>query len=156
MFDEALGTGTPTGCSEDTYLFYKIIVNGQKIVYEPNAFVWHKHRRTLKALRKQIYNYSKGHVAYHLTTLFRDKDFRALTRIFGQLPYYHFKRIFNRLTGRGDYTLLLVFLEMLGNFVGPIAYLRSNSRVRKIKRKNSKVLIPDAQVISANKAETIS
>ncbi|HSP88361.1 MAG TPA: glycosyltransferase, partial [Ignavibacteriaceae bacterium] len=156
MFDEALGTGTPTGCSEDTYLFYKIILNGQKIVYEPSAFVWHKHRKTLKALRKQIYNYSKGHVAYHLTTLFRDKDFRALTRIFGQLPYYHFKRIFNRLTGKGDYTLLLVFLEMLGNFVGPIAYFRSNSRVRKIKRKNSKVLIPDAQVISANKAETIS
>lgn len=155
LFDEALGTGTPTGCSEDTYLFYKIIKNGYKIVYEPNAFVWHKHRKTFKALRKQIYNYSKGHVAYHLTTLFRDKDFRALTRIFGQLPLYHFKRIFNRLIGRGDYTLLLVLLEMLGNFIGPLAYLRSNYRVKKIKRKKSELLIPDPQIISANKAETI-
>ena len=148
-FDEALGTGTPTGCSEDTYLFYRILKNGYNIVYTPGAFVWHKHRKTFKALRKQIYNYSKGHVAYHLTTLFKDKDFRALTRIFWQLPSYHIARIFKRLIGISDYTLLLISLEMLGNFIGPFAYLRSNRRVKKLKQKNQEILLTDKKIISA-------
>ena len=43
--DEALGAGMPTGCSEDTYLFYKILKAGYTLVYEPSADVWHRHRR---------------------------------------------------------------------------------------------------------------
>jgi len=155
LFDEALGTGTPTGCSEDTYLFYKILKNGHKIIYEPNAFVWHKHRKTMKALRKQIYNYSKGHIAYHLTTLFKEKDFRALPRILVQIPLYHISRIIKRLLRKSNYTLLLVLIEMLGNLQGPIAYLRSNYRVKKLKREDSKILINNEKIISTNKVETI-
>ena len=47
MLDEALGAGTPTGCSEDTYLFYKILKADYTLVYEPSAFVFHRHRRDL-------------------------------------------------------------------------------------------------------------
>jgi hypothetical protein len=47
----------------------------------------------MKAFRRQIYNYSKGHVAYHLITLFRDRDLRALVRIFIELPRYHASQI---------------------------------------------------------------
>src|SRR5687768_11727714 len=68
VLDEALGAGTPTGCSEDTYLFYRILKAEHTIVYDPTAWVWHRHRRDDAALRHQIYSYSKGHVAYHLTT----------------------------------------------------------------------------------------
>ena len=35
LLDEALGAGTPTGCSEDTYLFYRMLSAGHTIVYEP-------------------------------------------------------------------------------------------------------------------------
>ena len=45
VLDEALGAGMPTGCSEDTYLFYRILKAGHTIVYEPAAWVWHEHRR---------------------------------------------------------------------------------------------------------------
>ena len=44
LLDEALGAGTPTGCSEDTYLFYRILKNGGTIVYLPSTYVWHRHR----------------------------------------------------------------------------------------------------------------
>ena len=32
LMDEALGAGMPTGCSEDTYLFYKVLRAGYRIV----------------------------------------------------------------------------------------------------------------------------
>ena len=69
LMDEALGPGMPSGVGEDTYLFYKVLKAGYTIVYEPAAWVRHKHRRDLPGLRRQLFGYSKGHVAYHLTTL---------------------------------------------------------------------------------------
>ena len=81
LMDEALGAGTPTGCSEDTYAFYRILKTGGTIVYSPDAYVWHRHRASMRDVRRQIYAYSKGHVAYHLTTLLRDADRRALVRL---------------------------------------------------------------------------
>jgi O-antigen biosynthesis protein len=128
----ALGAGSPTGCSEDTYIFYKVLRAGYRIVYEPAAYVWHNHRSDENNLQKQIYNYSKGHVAYHLLTLFRDKDWRALWRLTVSLPYTHVWRVKERLMGCHDYPLSLIFTEMRGHLAGPGALLRSLWRVRKL------------------------
>jgi GT2 family glycosyltransferase len=122
LMDEALGPGMPSGVGEDTYLFYKILKAGFRLVYEPDAFVWHKHRREMSALRYQIYNYSKGHVSYHLTTLLRDHDLRALTRLLYSLPRSQLGRVRQRLAGRSVYPLSLVLLEILGMWVGPWAF----------------------------------
>jgi O-antigen biosynthesis protein len=132
LMDEALGAGSPTGCSEDTYLFYRVLKTGYSIVYEPRAYVWHKHRRDLKALRRQIYNYSKGHVAYQLTTLFNDRDLRALVRIFVELPLTYLWRFRTRLAGKSGYPLSLVLLEVAGNLAGPWALWRSRRRVKRL------------------------
>ncbi|MEW6570510.1 MAG: glycosyltransferase [Nitrospirota bacterium] len=131
LMDEALGAGTPTGCSEDTYLFYKVLKAGYTILYEPQAYVWHKHRQTMTTLRKQIYNYSKGHVSYHLRTLVCDHDLRALSRLFIELPRYHVQRIKGWLLGRRTYPLSLTLLEIAGNLMGPFALCRSIWRVRR-------------------------
>jgi hypothetical protein len=134
--DEALGVGTPTGCSEDTYLFYRVLKAGHTILYQPAAYVWHKHRRDMRALRRQIYGYSKGHVAYHLTTLLRDHDLRALMRLSIHLPRWHIKQVLrqikSRLRGkRMDYPLSLTLLEIAGNLAGPWALWRSRRRVKR-------------------------
>jgi glycosyltransferase involved in cell wall biosynthesis len=131
LLDEALGAGTPTGCSEDTYLFYKVLKEGYTIVYEPMAYVLHKHRRDMRGLRRQIYNYSKGHVAYHLTTLFRDRDLRALTRLFIELPCYHASRLKGHLLNRSVLPLSLTLLEISGNLAGAWALWRSRRRVKR-------------------------
>jgi GT2 family glycosyltransferase len=132
--DEALGAGMPTGCSEDTYLFYKILKAGYTLVYEPAAYVWHKHRRDLAALRRQLYNYSKGHVAYQLTTLLRDHDRRALERLAIRLPQTYIQRTKERLLGRSDYPLSLILLEIAGNLAGPWSLWRARRRVRRAGR----------------------
>jgi GT2 family glycosyltransferase len=132
LLDEALGAGTPTGCSEDTYLFYRILKRGGTIVYAPSAFVWHRHRTSMKSLRHQIYAYSKGHVAYHLTTLMKEGDKRALHRL-ATLPFVHLRRIYHRLRGWSDYPASLVLLEMTGSLAGPFALWRARRRVRRLR-----------------------
>jgi len=131
LLDEALGAGTPTGCSEDTYLFYRILRAGQTVVYEPAAYVWHSHRSDLAGLRRQVYDYSKGHVAYHLTTLVRDGDLRALLHLAIRLPRGHLWRIRRRLSGRDSYPLRLSLVEICGHLAGPWALWRSYCRVRR-------------------------
>jgi GT2 family glycosyltransferase len=153
LMDEALGVGTPTGCSEDTYLFYQVLKAGYTLVYEPAAYVWHKHRRDMPALRRQIYSYSKGHVAYHLTTLLCDRDLRALLRLGVHLPRYHLKRIYQeikrRLCGKeSDYPLSLIFLEIAGNLVGPWALWRSRRRVKREGRSQPYIPVSRRSVVT--------
>src|SRR4029450_13075887 len=128
LMDEALGAGTPTGCSEDTYVFYRVLKAGYSMVYEPDAYVWHKHRDSMRAVRRQIFSYSTGHVAYQLTTLLRDGDLRALVRLGYELPRTYARRTVERLRGRSDYPLSFIGLEVLGCLMGPIALWRSRRR----------------------------
>jgi O-antigen biosynthesis protein len=131
LLDEALGPGTPTGCGEDIYLFYRALKTGYSIVYEAEAYVWHQHRRDISNLRRQIYCYSKGHVAYHLTTLFRDHDLRALLQLTINLPVWHLRRIKAWVRGRRKYPLSLVMIEIMGHLAGPFALWRSWRRVKR-------------------------
>ncbi|NBD17300.1 MAG: glycosyltransferase [Cyanobacteria bacterium] len=131
LMDECLGPGMPSGVGEDTYLFYKVIKAGYTIVYEPKAYVWHKHRRSEQALKRQLYGYSKGHVSYNLTTWLRDGDWRGLAQVLLGLPYAHYYRIKEYLLRRSDYPLSLIFLEILGNLAGPWSLWRSRLRVKK-------------------------
>lgn len=132
VLDEALGAGMPTGCSEDTYLFYRILKANHTIVYEPAAWVWHRHRRDDRSLRHQIYSYSKGHVAYHLTTLMRDSDRRALVRLAYSLPKTYMRRAYERLRGRSNYPLSLIVTEIAGSLAGPLALWQARRRVRRL------------------------
>jgi glycosyltransferase involved in cell wall biosynthesis len=131
LFKESLGAGTPTGCSEDSYLMYKILKSGYSIIYEPTSYVWHKHRQNMSSFRKQIYNYSKGHIAHHLLTLFNDKDLRGLYRILLELPITNFNRIKRSFKRKTEYPISMILLEIVGNLIGPWALLRSWVRVRR-------------------------
>jgi GT2 family glycosyltransferase len=134
LLDEALGPGMPSGCGEDTYLFYKILKAGHTIVYEPAAWVWHRHRRDHESLRHQIYCYSKGHVAYQLTTWLRDGDRRAFVRLGYSLPKVYGWRARSRVRGHSDYPLNLIFTEITGNLAGPWGLWQSRRRVRRFGR----------------------
>ena len=142
LMEETLGAGMPTGCSEDTYIFYRLLKAGYTLVYEPTAFVWHTHRRDLKGLRRQLYNYSKGHVAYHLLILCRDHDLRAFLHLVFWLPYGHLWRIGERLRQRTSYPLHFNLIEMMGNIVGPWALWRASRRVKKFGRSRPYVPVP--------------
>jgi hypothetical protein len=99
--------------------------------------VWHKHRQSIPSFRRQIYNYSKGHIAHHLITLIRYKDLRGLFRIIAELPVDNINRIIKSLLGRSSYPVSMILLEIAGNFAGPWALFRSWLRVKKMGRSTS-------------------
>jgi hypothetical protein len=59
LFDERLGAGA-AGCSEDSELWYRILAEGWRCVYEPAAVVFHYHRAAADGLRDQWYAYMRG------------------------------------------------------------------------------------------------
>ena len=132
MFDETLGPGQPTGVGEDIYMFYRILKAGHICYYEPAAYVWHKHRTTMRALRQQLYNYNKGQTSYQLRTLVTDGDRRAIRQLLWDLPRWHVRRIWEIMRGRQDYSLSLVFLEIWGNLAGFFAFWRAVRQHRKL------------------------
>ncbi|MBE9111786.1 glycosyltransferase [Nodosilinea sp. LEGE 07298] len=134
LMDEALGPGMPSGVGEDTYVFYKVLKAGYTIVYNPKAFVWHKHRKTRQALERQLYGYSKGHVSYNLTTWLHHGDWRGLAQVLLGLPYAHYYRIKEYLLNRSEYPLSLIWLEIRGNLAGPWSLWQSHRRVKKFGR----------------------
>ncbi len=144
LFEEALGPGVPSGVGEDTYFFYRALQRGYALRYEPRAYVWHEHRKTNKSLRKQLFDYSRGHVAYHLHTLIKDNDFRALTQLIIKMPRWYLRRIkvqFGAILKPGPrphnlqrYPMNLILWEILGYLAGPWSLWKSNRLVRKLGR----------------------
>ncbi len=64
-FDERLDAGA-AGCSGDSEIWFRILLIGGKILYEPRAIVYHKHRREMKELRSQLFYYMRGNVVASL------------------------------------------------------------------------------------------
>ena len=59
-FDPCLGVGSPTHSGEDLAAFIRVLWAGPKLVYEPGALIFHHHRDTYEALRRQVYGYGVG------------------------------------------------------------------------------------------------
>ena len=133
LMDEALGPGMPSGVGEDTYLFYRALKAGGTAVYEPAAYVWHVHRRAADSLRRQLWNYSKGHVAYHLTTLLRDSDLRAIPYLIYWLPAHQGLWLLRQtrwaMRRSETFSPWLVACCIAGSAVGPYALWQSRRRV---------------------------
>src|SRR5439155_25334861 len=70
--------------------------------------------------------------AYHVTTIVRDGDWRALGRLLFHLPRTYYRRTKQRLTRRSDYPLRFILVEVLGTFAGPFALMRARRMVRKL------------------------
>lgn len=61
-FDIRLDVGA-AGCSGDSEIWFRMLANNMNIFYNPRAIVYHAHRRELKELHKQLFNYMRGHSA---------------------------------------------------------------------------------------------
>jgi len=143
MFDETLGTGSPTGEGEAIYMFYRILKLGHLCYYEPAAYVWHKHRNSMKALRKQLYGYLKGQVSYQLRCLISDRDKRVYHKLFYDLPLWYAKRIYRILRGREKYPMQLVMVEMAGLAMGAPAFIKSNRMHRELNGAGTNPIRPE-------------
>ena len=126
LFDEALDGGTPTLSGGDQEFFYRTLARGYRIVYEPKALVWHKHRREWKALRHTIFGYGVGLYAWWTKTLFVEKELTLL--YWGTLWFFQHNlgNLIRSLIRRsGCIPLDLAWAEFWGSVIGPFRYLQS-------------------------------
>jgi GT2 family glycosyltransferase len=135
-FDAALGAGTRARGGDDLAAFLEVLLRGYRLVYEPEATVYHGHARDYEALRRQVYGYGVGLTAY-LTKSMIDQP-RLLAPAVRQLPRAaaHVLSPRSRKNARRprDYPRELARLEWRGMLAGPIAYLRSRARQRGLAR----------------------
>jgi GT2 family glycosyltransferase len=132
MMDEALGPGTPAGAGEDMEFIYRVLKEGHTVVFEPTIWVYHRHRRSIKELNRQIYNYGKSSSALYLNMFFKHSDYIAIPALIYHMPKYLIKLM---VVSGGRYWKLSL-LGLAGYIVGFPAYFWSRSKDKRYERKN--------------------
>lgn len=131
LFDEALGPGTVSRSGEDHEFFYRILARGYRVVYEPAALVWHRHRREWKSLRRTIYGYGVGVFAWWMRALLIEKEWTLLKWAPRWFWEHHIRNLIRAILKRPDHVPLdLALAEIQGALAGPGSYLRSRRLLR--------------------------
>jgi GT2 family glycosyltransferase len=129
LFDEALGPGTPACSGEDHEYFYRTLTRGFRIVYDPTALVWHRHRREWDSLRRTIFGYGVGVFAWWTRALVVEHELLLLKlgpRWFWQ---HHVRQLVKALLRRpGHIPLDLAWAEFSGALAGPSRYFQSRRK----------------------------
>ncbi|AUY48824.1 glycosyltransferase [Streptomyces sp. CB01881] len=126
-FDPATGTGTPSRGGEDLLSFQQVLAAGYTVAYQPDALVWHRHRRTMEALAHQIRGFGVGFGAYLAAAVSHRPS--LLAELVRRLPYgvwrWHVSHRVGTRPGPADVDILrgLRRLERRGLLYGPFCYL---------------------------------
>jgi GT2 family glycosyltransferase len=129
-----LGAGTSAHGGEDLDVLRRVVSAGFTVVYEPAALMWHRHRRSMEALRRQMFRYGVGLSATVTKWLLEDRA--VATDVLRRLPAgaVHVLSAGSRKNEHKSSTFppVLTRLERLGVLYGPVAYLRSRRRARQL------------------------
>jgi O-antigen biosynthesis protein len=129
-FDVKLGAGTPACGGEELDMYIKLLLAGEKIVYEPAAVLFHQHPSDSKGLRRRAFNYGVGLTAMLTNQMLIGPRLPLLRAAPAGMRYVlnpHSRK--NAPRGR-DYPRMLTMLERFGMLVGPPAYALSTGRSR--------------------------
>ena len=115
-------------------MFSRILSSGYRIVYEPKALNWHRHRRTWRELRRMVHGYGVGVYAGWTRSFLVERElgmFRpALGWLFGtQLP-----ALIRSILQPCSISFDLVWSELRGCAIGPWTYLAARREARKRRR----------------------
>jgi GT2 family glycosyltransferase len=131
LFDEALDAGTPTRSGGDTEMLSRVLTAGLRVVYEPAALCWHRHRRTWPELRDTLFGYGVGVYAFWTRRLLVEREARVFRLAADWLLRHQLPALARSLLRRpGAPPPDLLLAELAGCAVGPLAYLRSARRLR--------------------------
>jgi GT2 family glycosyltransferase len=135
-FDTASGAGTPARGGDDLIAFFRVVAAGMALVYEPHALLWHAYRRDVSRLRRQMFDFGAGCTAY-LTSVVLERP-RVALDLLPRVPRatrYAFSPESPRNPSSGfRFERRLVWAERLGMAYGPLGYVLSKRRLRKLER----------------------
>jgi glycosyltransferase involved in cell wall biosynthesis len=135
-FDPAMGSSGPSRCGQDIAAFFQVIMRGHKLAYEPSALVFHQHRRDFDALRRQIRNYGIGLTAYLTKNVveFPQLLLDLCTKVPVDLAQVLLTRRRVRRPKTSLYPRELTHEELRGLIYGPLAYVQTLWKLRRIRR----------------------
>jgi len=134
LFDEALGAGTPTVGGEDSELFARILRSGYRIVYEPRALSWHRHRRTWEELQKTLHGYGIGVYAFWTRMFVINREFSVILFAWWWLRYKQIPELIASLRKQPDAIPSdLLLAQLRGCISGPMAYFASRKQLQAVK-----------------------
>jgi GT2 family glycosyltransferase len=134
LFDEALDAGTPTRSGGDTEMFSHILSSGYRIVYDPAALSWHRHRRSWEELRQTLYGYGVGVYALWTRKLLLERELTVPKLAWSWFWRTQVPALVSSLLRRpASMPLDLLLAELRGCAVGPWAYLSSRRRLQRKK-----------------------
>jgi glycosyltransferase involved in cell wall biosynthesis len=91
-FDERLDVGA-AGCNGDSEMWFRVLLDGGTINYNPRAVVYHEHRRDINSLRRQLFSYMRGFTAAALIQQKQNSKAGYTKHLFFTLPYHYLKLI---------------------------------------------------------------
>ncbi len=91
-FDIRLDAGA-AGCNGDSEMWYRILVEGWTVKYDPLVIAYHTHRREINDFKKQILLYIRGQVTSILIEFRRYRNQGERIHLFRVLPLYYLKRL---------------------------------------------------------------
>jgi GT2 family glycosyltransferase len=140
-FDPALDVGTVTNGGGDIEMFFRLAREGYTLVYEPEALVWHRHRRDYASLRSQIANNGVALFAYYMRSCLAYPDQReAYIRLARWwLWRWHVKRLLKSLLRPQRFPRDLILAEFVGCFVGLTRYHKSRHVTARLLRESGRM-----------------
>jgi GT2 family glycosyltransferase len=134
LFDEDLGAGTPTVGGEDCELFARILRSGYRIVYEPRALSWHRHRRTWEELQKTLQGYGIGVYAFWTRMFLVNREFSVPLLAWGWFRYKQLPELVASLRKQpNSIPSDLLLAQLRGCISGPMAYFASRKKLEELK-----------------------
>jgi glycosyltransferase involved in cell wall biosynthesis len=134
-FDPALDVGSLGRGGGDLDIMARVLRDGGKLVYEPCAICFHQHRRTMRQLRRQMFDYGYGFAVY-CGKYFHDLELGNLSvsMLRRWSKRWGSQRLRENLKAamllRPHVPIHLILLEIAGGLLGLPAYRRSVRRVR--------------------------
>lgn len=132
-FDPALGGGTPARGGEDLAVFFSVLQQGWRLVYQPTMLVRRYHHREYGALRQVMLGYGIGLGAYLAKTIY-DRPTRLLDIAHRVPPGLKYLLDGKSAKNRGmssSYPRELRIREYGGLVLGPFAYLAGRALSRR-------------------------
>jgi O-antigen biosynthesis protein len=130
-FDPALGPGTPARAGEDLLALFRAAAAGRRVVYQPDALVWHHHRRDPGALETQALGYGIGLGAYLTAAVVHEpRMLPVLLRLLPDGVRYALRNSSRDQDDPAAWPRHLSGLERRGLIRGPAAYAHSRWATR--------------------------
>ncbi|HET7584844.1 MAG TPA: glycosyltransferase [Gemmatimonadaceae bacterium] len=145
-FDPALDVGTPSGGAGDIELLHRIVASGRVLRYEPSAVVWHHHRATMDALRRQLFDNGRSFPIY-LMTCARNRTLPVHTIASFALREWMGRWLLRRMVRPRGMPRRMVWAELWGTMLSPVLYVRTRAHARRIAQ------LPDEEPVVAREPD---